>query len=181
MEYRIKKKRVRTDNILIMIKKNLSVLLIFSVLLCFSGCHRENRFDFSELMRRMESFDERIVFDTQKAFFSKGEWFVFLSVAEEDDIIVSAKEDENTGYITSVSVSTVNTGKESDSKVFLDVCVAAADAFIFGTDKKDALEGVGLFNENVIFSENTYFYETGRFNLSFFNADMGSTLIIDIS
>lgn len=180
MEYRIEKKRARKNNILIMIKKTLSFLLIFFVCFSFFACRRENRFDFSELMLRLERSDDRIIFDTDKSFFSKGEWFTFLSVTEEDDIIISAKEDETTGYITSVSISTVNSENEDGAKTFVDVCTAVADAFIFDVSSRDALEGIRLFDKGVVFSDNTYFYEIGRFTLSFFNADMGSTLLIEI-
>ena len=106
-------------------------------------------------------------FKEEDAFFSEGQWFLFVTAVSEDDILITVKEDENR-YVTEVGISALNTGK------------AAANAFVFAADTDLLFDKTGVFDRKRIFSEDTYFAEDGRFKLSFFNADMGSTVLLRI-
>lgn len=163
-----------------MTKKLLSVLLIFAVSLFLVSCNRENRFSFPELIRRLDENSEGIGVSLDDAFFSDGEWFLFVSVCSEDDILITAKENEESKFLESVTVSTLEMEDEGQREAFIKICETAVSAFVFDADAKELLEGVNLYKESALFSENTYFYEDGRFSLSFFNADIGSTLTIEI-
>ncbi len=163
-----------------MAKKLLSVLLIISVCLFTVSCNRENRFSFPELLRRLEENSKDMSFDMNEAFFSEEKWFLFVSVCSEDDMLITATENPQSRYLEEVSVSVVDVGNENQTEEFIRLCEAVADAFIFDCDSTELLKGVGLYIEDAVFSEDTYFYEEGRFSLSFFNADIGSTLVISI-
>lgn len=163
-----------------MLKKIMSLLLIIAVSISLVACNRENRFVFSELLKRIGKELPDVEVNMEDAFFSDGEWFLFLSVSEENDIIITASEDESNKYLTSVAVSSVNMGLEGQVEQYIKVCEAAADAFIFGIDAKKALESTGFYTENIIFSDEVRFFEEGRFKLSFFNADIGSTLLMEM-
>lgn len=163
-----------------MTKKILSVLLIFAVCIFLASCERENRLSFPEFTRILNEEFEEITVSAEDAFFDDGEWFLFVSVAGEDDILITAKENAESRFIEAVSVSCLEMGNPGQIEAFIRMCEAAAAAFVFGTDYNALLEGVMLYNENAVFSEDVYFYEEGRFFVSFFNDSTGSTLMIEI-
>lgn len=163
-----------------MTKKLLSVLLIFSVCMAFSCCNRENRFSFPELIRRVEDGFDCTELSLENAFFSDGEWFLFVSACGENDMLITAKENEQSKFLESVSVSVTEMGYDGQKEAYIKLIEAVASAFIFDADIKKLLEGVKLYEDSAVFSEDTYFYEEGRFSLSFFNADIGSAMLIEI-
>lgn len=160
-------------------KKLLSVLVIFLLLFTSASCTAPERVDFSELLKRTAKLLPEYSFETQDAFFSDGQWFLFIKTGMEAEILLTVKEDEYK-YAEEVGVSVLNTKEEGIIPVVLSVCEAVHKAFVFGKDTENLLTRLGIYDENKFFSENTYFAEAGRFRLSFFNADMGSTVVFKI-
>ncbi len=166
--------------ILIMQKKVFSILFIFSFLLLLPSCTKQTRIDFSELLIRTEKQLDEVSLELEDAFFSDGQWFLFVSVSGEDDILLTATQDENS-YITSVGISTVRIpDSPSQKSAFTGFCNAAAAAFMSSTPAEPLLDELGLYDESLIFSEEVRFSQYERFSASFFNADMGSTVRISI-
>lgn len=162
-----------------MLKKTVSLLVIFFVVVFFAGCEKEARLDFSELILRTVRYHKDIDIDISEAFFSDGNWFIFLSSATEDDVILKAAEDENK-YLVSVSISTVNNGIDGSAAEFIKLAEAVTEAFCDIGDVKAFLGNVGLYEENIIFSEERRVYEEGRYKLSFFNSSLGSSLMAEL-
>lgn len=160
-------------------KKLLSLLLIIALIVSFSSCTKPVRVDFSELLLRMEKELNDYSLDIENAFFSEQQWFLFVSAVTSDDILITAKEDENK-FITDVGISVINTGDTSVIPVYINFCEAAGNALLYNTDTKALLTESALYEENTVFSENTYFAQLGRYKVSFFNAEMGSTVLYQI-
>lgn len=139
----------------------------------------EQRIDFSEFIRRINKQSDKYEAAQEDAFISDGEWFLFVSAAGQDDILINAKEDENK-LLTSVSVSVINTGIDRQDEVFVDFCRRAVTAFTENADSEKILEDSHLLDENIIFSDEAYFSENGRFKTSFYNAELGSTFLIEL-
>lgn len=161
-------------------KKLLSLLVIFLLLLISASCSTPERVDFSELLIRMEKALPDFSFDINDAFFSDGQWFLFIKTGKEAEILLTVKEDEYK-YAEEVSVSILNTGEDGVIPLAVSFCEAVHKAFVFGNDTENLLVSLGIYDEDTFFSENTYFAEAGRFSLSFFNAQAGSTVIFGIS
>jgi hypothetical protein len=180
MKYKNLKTALMKEIILIMQKKLLSVLFIFALLFMLCACTMQTRSDFSELLLRTQRNFGDISLEPEDAFFSDGEWFLFVSLCGQDDLLLTATEDENR-YVTSVGISTIKIPDSTCQKQqFVSFCVAAARAFTADAHADALLEELGIYDEALIFSEEVRFSEKGRYSASFFNADMGSTVRITI-
>lgn len=160
-------------------KKLLSLLVIFLLLFTSVSCTAPERVDFSELLKRTADLLPEYSFDIEEAFFSDGQWFLFIKTGMEAEILLTVKEDEYK-YADEVGVSILNTKEEGIIPVAVSFCEAVYKAFVFGNDTENLLTELGIYDENKFFSENTYFAEAGRFKLSFFNAEAGCTVVFDI-
>lgn len=159
-------------------KKLLSLLLIFLFVFTFCACEKPIRVDFSELLLRMKKELPEYSFEMTDAFYSEGQWFLFINAKSENDILITAKEDESR-YITQLGISAMNTDNDI-AYDYINFCESAGKAFTGSEDIDTFLGKVNFYNENEIFSENTYFAEEGRYSLSFFNAESGSTVLYEI-
>ncbi len=162
-------------------KKVLSVLCIFSLLTALVSCTSQLRIDFSELLKRTQKQFPELTLDMENAFYSDGEWFLFVSLCAQDDILLTASADEN-GCLTCVGISAVRIiDCEEQKKSFIEFSEAAAGAFMGEISPSALLNELGLYDESLIFSQQVRFSEYGRFSASFFNADVGSTVRITIN
>ncbi len=162
-----------------MTKKLLCLLFIFPLVLSFVSCTKPARIDFSELLLRMEKDLSLYELDIEDAFFSEGQWFLFVSAVAQDDILITVKEDENS-FLTDVGISAINTGDDKIAEVYVSFCKAACNAFVFDADGAALLEEAGVLESNAVFSDKVSFSEDGRFKVSFFNAEQGSTMLCSI-
>ena len=163
-----------------MSKKLLSLLLILTVLLSFASCKQESRSDFSELLKRTEKYYGKTEIPLETAFFSEGKWFLFLSLCEKDDLLITGTEDEETNYLVSVSVTVLNTGNEKQKEEFSAVCKAVIKAFMPEEDVRKTAEKISLSDGALVFSDEVRFYTEGRYKLSFFNCEQSGTMIIEL-
>ncbi len=161
-------------------KKLLSLLLIFTTVLSFSACKKENRFDFSELLIRTEDFYGEKELSLENAFFSENKWFLFLSICETDDMLITAKEEEDTKYLLSVSVTVLNTGNDGQREAFVKMCKAVIRSFMPERNIDELAENIALSDIEAVFSDEVYFYTEGRYKLSLFNSEQSSTMIIEL-
>lgn len=160
-------------------KKTVSVLLIFFLCASLSFCSYEQRVDFSECVRRMNKLSDTYKIVIEDAFFSEGEWFVFVSTLCENDILITGTEDENK-LLTRVSVSVINSLAEGQSEIFTDFCIAAVAAFTENADTDKILTDSHIYDEGIIFSDGAFFGENGRYKTSFYTAQTGSTFVIEL-
>lgn len=161
-------------------KKLLSLLLIFTFILSFCGCRREERIDFSELLFRINRKDKSISVEVEDAFFSDSRWFLYVTVQYENDHLITAVQDENKKLI-SVKISTLNTGENGRDEAFRRFCKLAGEAFVSEKVNVDSLfEEAGLY-EGQLFRDGSGFSEKGRYRVSAFYSDMGCSLIIEIT
>lgn len=159
-------------------KKAVSLLLIFISVLSSGACTYETRIDFSELIRRMNSASAVYEAEIKEAFFSEGEWFLFVDTLSESDILITAKEDEDK-ILTEVSVSVINCGKDGQKEIFSDFCKRAVKAFTVNHETDKIIEDSGINNTEGFFKEDAYFSENGRFSTSLFTAEHGCSFIIE--
>lgn len=172
------KKMSYKENILIMLKKSVSLLVIFFIIILSSGCKKTERLDFSELLIRTEKFNDSLDADIDRAFYSDGCWYLFFSVAAENDVLLKAQEDENM-FLTKVSITTMDSGQEISEQAFIDVARAVTEAFCALEDTESFAKGTGLYDD-IIFSDELRHYEEGRYTADFFNSPLGASLIIEI-
>ena len=170
------KKWVNGEILLIMLKKMTAVLCIFASLFFFSSCKMPERQDWSQLIYMTDRILEDIEIDIGDSFFYDGKWFLIVSAAPGNDILITAVEDENL-LITSFSVTALNTGSEGNAEVFQRVASAVVKVFSGEENASVLLDGVGLFSEGRVFSEETFFCENGRYAITFFNAEEGCSLM----
>ena len=163
-----------------MSKKLLSLLLIFTVVLSLSSCKQEIRSDFSELIRRTEKYYGKTELSVENSFFSEGKWFLFLSICEKDDLLITGTEDEETKYLVAVSVTMLNSGNENQKDEFSLLCKAVIKSFIPECDEYFLAEKISLTDGATVFSEDVYSYTEGRYKLSLFNCEQSGTMIIEL-
>ncbi len=160
-------------------KKAVSLLLIFVLSLSLGCCALEQRIDFSECVRRINRCYGTYEISDKDAFFSENEWFLFADTLGEDDILITGTEGEGR-LLTRLSVSVINNGITGQEEIFIDLCEAAVNAFCENADKKKILADSHVCDEGVLFTENAFFSENGRFATSLYTAGMGCTLVIEI-
>ena len=160
-------------------KKAVSLLLIFIFLVSAAACTLEARIDFSELIRRMNSATDIYKAETTEAFYSEGEWFLFIEASDNCEILVTGKENEDK-ILTSVTVSVINNGNEQQKEIFSDFCQRAVRAFTENYDSDKIIRDSGVTATDSFFTDNAYFSENGRFATSLFTAQHGCTFIIEI-
>jgi len=160
-------------------KKVVSLLLIFSLCLTFSSCYLQERVDITELMRRMKKSEKEVVPELTDAFFSDDEWFVFMSVLNEDDTLLTAKEGEG-HLLLQVSLTMMNMEAQGQAERFISLCECMTSAFSGKENTEKLLSGIRLYEKGTVFSEKTCFFEEGRYKLSLFNDEVGSTLLIEL-
>ncbi len=161
-----------------MLKKSISLLVIFITVFLCGGCKKEQRPDFSELLLRIERSDKQLQADFAEAFYSDSHWYIFLSIINEHDVLIKAKEDENRRLL-SVSVSMINNDVEGNDTAFIKIASAAAMAYCDVDDIDDFLINTGLYEEGIIFSGECRTYEYGNYKADFYNSSFGSQLKID--
>lgn len=162
-----------------MSKKTVSFLVIFFIVLFFGGCKKTERLDFSELLIRTEKYNESLDADINRAFYSDSCWYLFFSVAAENDVLLKAEEDENL-LLTKVSVTTMDSGQDAAKQAFIDVVRAVMEAFCSVENTDEFALNTGLYDENIIFSDEIRYYEEGRYSTEFFNSPLGTAMMIEI-
>ena len=160
-------------------KKAASLLLIFFLILSVGACTYETRIDFSELIRRMNSASSEYKADIREAFFSEGEWFLFVSALSQSDILITGSEDENK-ILTDVTVSVINNGDDGQKEIFSDFCKRAVRAFTENHDSDKIIADSEISNTDCFFTDGAYFSENGRFATSLFTAKQGCCFKIEI-
>lgn len=160
-------------------KKAVSLLLIFILVTASGACTYETRIDFSELIRRMNAGETAYKAEIREAFFSEGEWFLFVTTLSESDILITGKEDENK-CLTEVTVSVINCKKDGQREIFSDFCERAVRAFTENHDTEKITEDSEIRSTDLFFSDGAYFSENGRFATSLFSAAAGCTFRIEI-
>ncbi len=160
-------------------KKAVALLLIFILITATGACTYETRIDFSELIRRMNSDDAVYEAEIKEAFFSEGEWFLFVDTISESDILITGKEDEDK-ILTAVTVSVINCDNDGQKEIFSDFCERAVRAFTENHDTDKIIGDSGINNTDCFFTEGAYFSENGRFATSLFTAQHGCTFSIEI-
>ena len=160
-------------------KKSAVVLLIFIFTVILNSCTYEQRVDFSELVRRMNRWAEGYEAVLEEAFFSDGEWFLFVSSGDNNEVLLNGREDESK-LLTRVCVTILNDTENVDSELFFSVCENSLRAFTYNGDSEGLLSSSHLYDEGILFSDAVYFYESGRYKTSFFNSEIGSTFMIEI-
>ena len=161
------------------LKKTAAVLLIFVSCFGLSQCAMAQRIDFPECLRRMERIYDTYELNFENSYFSEGEWFLFTDTLSESDVLITAREEEG-GLLMSVGVSIINTGADGQDEVFISLCEAAVRAFTENADSEKILSDSRIYEEGVLFSDAVQISENGRFRTSLFNADAGSTFVVEI-
>ncbi len=161
-------------------KKAVSLLLIFILITLTAACTYETRIDFSELIRRMNSDDALYKSELGDAFFSEGEWFLFVDTISESDILITGKEDADK-ILTEVTVSIINSGDGGQREIFSDFCKRAVRAFTENYDSDKIINESEITNTDIFFTDGAYFSENGRFKTSLFSAQHGCTFKTEIT
>ena len=164
---------------MILPKKMVAVLLIFTLMIFTSSCSVRKRMDFTEFLLRSEKNFGEDVFFREKAFYSDDSWFLFLSILSDDDFLISARENEKK-TLESVTVSTFSSENKEKEEIFIRLCSAVSFAFITEEKPEVFLEKLELSEEGSVFSDDVLFFTEGRYKASLFNSDMGSTLMIEM-
>lgn len=161
-------------------KKLISLLLIFTVVFGFCSCTRDERVNFSELTVRLEKNGNGTEFPFENAFLSDSRWFLFFSVFTENDYLLSALQDEN-GLLTQVSVSSFAIGDTDKENAFVSACENLCEAFMpLDFSVEEMLKTAGVYDENKTVLDGNNVSQEGRYKISYFVADIGKTLIIDM-
>lgn len=161
-------------------KKLISLLLIFTIAFGFCSCTRDERVNFSELTVRLEKNGNGTKFSFENAFLSDNRWFLFFSVLSENDYLLEAEQDEN-GLLTQVSISSFAIGDADKENAFVSVCENLCESFMpvdYSVEKM--LETAGVYDENKTVLDGNNVSQEGRYKISYFVADIGKTLIIDM-
>lgn len=185
------KKWVNGEILLIMLKKMTAVLCIFASLFFFSSCKMPERQDWSQLIYMTDRYCKNMKIEIRDSFFYEGQWFLILKSPDGQKIIITAREDESL-LINSVSVSVLNAYEEEEDKndgasdtvfsenSFIMLSEGITKAFCGKEKAFLLLDGVGFYKENALFSDETFFFTEGRYSLTFFNSEIGSSLMIEM-
>ncbi|MBR5498171.1 MAG: hypothetical protein IKV76_09360 [Clostridia bacterium] len=142
------------------------IFMIFS----FSGCSEPPRPDFTMLSDRLSEVNEKYHFEYFDMFLYEGAYHVYLSLASQDDVLLSMVFGEN-GNIDSVTV--VADKEKSDSangrKAYMAFVSAVIDSFAELTEKeqRELFEKLSVRNTDIYFTDIYESYSALRYNFVF--------------
>ncbi len=117
--------------------------------------------------------------DIKSSFYSEGEWFLFTDTLSENDILITAKEDEDK-ILYSAAVSIINSKADGQAEIFFDFCKRLIKAFTENADTEKIIGDSGITETASYFSDGAYFSENGRFTTSLYTSELGCSFIINI-
>ncbi len=148
------------------------------------------RQDWSQLIYMTDRYCKNMEIEIRDSFFYEGQWFLILNSPDGQKVIITAREDESL-LITSLSVSVLDAYEEKEKSTdeasdeatgnsFITVAEGLTQAFCGKENAFRLLEGVSFYKENALFSDETFFFDEGRYSLTFFNSEIGSSLMIEL-
>lgn len=138
--------------------KRLIIILLILLMLC--GCTKASRPDFEQLADTLSQVDERYYFEYFDMFCYKDSYRVFLSILNEDDVLISMDLEDNlnigTLTVTAMkkSFDSVN-GRAELKKLF------GAVLQVFSQDGEEVIGEIGADEDPLYFSD-FYKEHTGR-------------------
>lgn len=158
-------------------KKILLFLLCLFVTAGLQGCTHSQRFGMQELSRRLGKQNESYAFSIEGASLSNGFFHIPLSLQQENDLLLSCKEDAD-GQLLQVLLTAAKDTAPTQDFLSLSRCLTAV-FFCTGTQKADSLlQTVGLTGEEVLFSDHTESTREGRYSMTFYSTQMSVTLLL---
>lgn len=157
-------------------KRCLAVLLATVLLLC-AGCTQSRRFGIQELSRRLGSMNELYAFSLEGAALSNGFYHIPFSVLQEEDLLLSCKEDADGQLLQILLTAEKTTAPTAD---FIDFSLLLTQVF-FGVGEHKAAEIVhtaGLTDESVLFTDCTGTASEERYSFTFFSTPLSITAIL---
>ncbi|MCH5197619.1 MAG: hypothetical protein J1E34_01825 [Oscillospiraceae bacterium] len=125
------------------IKKIVIFAVILSVVLSFSSCVKDKRFDYSELNIRLKKDAPEFVFDESEIFFSDSVYYVYYSLNSEDDMLLTLKEDERM-KLERITLTLDSKKAEESGETFRKFALALANIFIPELNESALIDATGI-------------------------------------
>ena len=161
-------------------KKYISLILCIVCILPFSSCKREDRFDLSELNIRLERADKKYTFDYENIFFSDSVFYIYYSFAEENDVLMTVKEDSELKLIR-ISAALWRTANEESIAEYERFCEVLTQVFVSEKQREGLLEETGLFSDGVLFSDFVSVTEKTDYTARAFSSEFGAVYVLEFN
>ncbi len=156
-------------------KKFISIILIL-LFLC-AGCSAPSRFGMQELSRRLTEKNELYEFSLNGVTLYNGYYHIPFSIAQEQDLLLSCKEDEK-GQLTQLLLTAEKDTAPTDDFLSLTHLLIEIFCNINKYDAAAMAQDAGLTGEEVLFSDYTGTAEKGRYSFTFFSTPLSITAIL---
>lgn len=161
-------------------KKYISLFLCFVSIFLLSSCKKADRFDISELSLRLGEVNESYSFDYENIFYSDEIYYIYYSFFEENDMLLTAMEDED-GNLIRVSLGIWETADEVSVAAYKDFCQALTDVFVSEKERKGLVEETGLFGDGVLFGDYLSVCEKTNYTARAFSSEFGAVYVLNFN
>ena len=146
--------------------KTAAALLLAALTFCLCGCVRDERFDYSELNVRIGELGERYRMDETKLYFSDDVYYYYYSLTEENDILLTLKEDE-TKRLERITLTCDETDTAAADD-FYALAILLARVFIPGADIAALREETCMDDPAELKAKTICTYASGAYRASLF-------------
>lgn len=161
-------------------KRFLSILLCFMLIISVSGCKKDERFDLSELKIRLENADEKYSFSYEDIFYSDAVYYIYYSFRSENDVLLTVKEDSNLNVIR-ISAAVWSTADESTVSEYEIFCEELTRIFVSEKEREGLIEETGLFADGVLFTDFVSVSEKTDYTARAFSSEFGAVYVLEFN
>ena len=154
--------------------------LILLLLIPFSGCVRDERFDYSELNLRLAELGERFSFDEETLFFADGVYYCYYTLGEPEDALLTMKEDAD-GKLDRVTLALAAPPTDARYGIFKDFALALTEVFIPNADKEAIRAQMHLDAPDEMLARTLSSYGNGFYSASVLAVPQGVCFMMEYS
>lgn len=161
-------------------KRYLSLILCIVCVFPLSSCKKEDRFDLSELKIRLEKINEKYSFAYEDIFFSDSVYYIYYSFAEENDVLLTAKEDSELKLMR-ISAALWRTENEESIAEYERFCEVLTLIFVSQKEREGLMAETGLFADSVLFTDFTATVRKTNYTARAFSSEFGAVYVLEFN
>ncbi len=158
-------------------KRYIALVLCFVCVFLLPSCKKEDRYDFSELAIRLKQADEKYAFDYEDIFYSNSVYYIYYSFCEENDVLLTVKEDGDLNLIR-ISAAVFNTENEETLAEYRNFCEVLTEVFVSEKEREGLVEKTGLFGAGVLFTDFVSVTEKTNYTAQAFSSEFGAVYVL---
>lgn len=161
-------------------KRYIALILCILCIFPLSSCKKEDRFDLSELKIRLEKINGKYSFDYEDIFFSDSVFYIYYSFAEENDVLMTVKEDSELKLIR-ISAALWRTENEESLAEYERFCEVLTQVFVSEKQRDGLVEETGLFSDGVLFTDFVATVRKTDYTARAFSSEFGAVYVLEFN